>query len=131
MSPFFIAILGKMADWVIVRNRNTGRDLLRARWCDSFLCQLRGLTFRRAIPAEEGLLLVYDRASRLNSAIHMLGMWFEIGVMWLDPGGKVVDIRLAKPWRAYIPKAPAKYTLEVHPSQLGKITLGDELEFIR
>lgn len=116
---------------VMIRNlsRPLGRPLI-ARYCVSFLCRLRGLTFRRTLPEGWGLLLVQDRDSRLDTAIHMLGVWMDLAVIWIDSAGKVVDVCLARRWRpAYIPKSPARYVLEMAPARLKDFKIGDEIRF--
>lgn len=118
-----------MARWVEVRNRSRHGDLvLRARWCESFWCRLRGLTFRRELPPGEGLLLVEGRQSRAQTAIHMWMVGFPIGVAWLDNELRVVDTRLALPWRIYVPSQAARYTLEGAPSMLQSVAVGEVLE---
>lgn len=120
-----------MQKWVDVINRSTGGDrILRARWCSSFVCKLRGLTFRKSLGLDEGIVLVENSESRLNTAIHMLGVFFSIGVVWIDNEFVVVDLILAKPWRFYTPKNAAKYILEGSPDILEKISLGHKLEFV-
>ncbi len=102
--------------------------LARVKWCRSFLCRLRGLTFRRTLPAGEGLLLVEDRASILATAIHMFFVFFPIAAVWLDDSFRVVDAKLARPFRPfYAPRAPARYVLEAAPALLQDIAIGDEL----
>lgn len=102
--------------------------LTQVKWCNSFLCRLRGLMFRAALAPGEGLLLVERRESRLDTSIHMFFMRFAIATIWLDSHYKVVDTCLALPWRPmYAPKAPAQYTLETSPELLQKISIGDEL----
>lgn len=119
-----------MARWVAVRNRSRrGELVLRARWCESFLCRLRGLTFRRELPSGEGLLLVEARESRAETAIHMWMVAFPIAVAWLDDELHVVDARLALPWRIYVPARPARYTLEGGPGMLQSVAVGEVLEF--
>ncbi len=119
-----------MERWVVVHNRSRGGEaVLRALWCNGFWCRLRGLTFRRDLSPGEGLLLVEARPSRLGSAIHMWGMWMDLGVVWLDPGGSVIDRRHARRGGIYLPKRPAQYVLEGHPSLLERVSEGDELEF--
>lgn len=110
---------------------STGKLLLtEVRWCDSFLCRLRGLTLRPPLAEGEGLLLVEKRESRLDTAIHMFFVSFPIAAIWLDARFRVVDTCLALPWRPlYAPNAPAQYTLECHPTLLELITIGDELSF--
>lgn len=100
----------------------------RVRYCDSFLCQLRGLMFRRSLDVDEGLLLVQHRDGRLGSAIHMLFVPFPLAVFWLDSNLRVVDKVLAQPWRpAYFPKVAARYVLELHPAYFLLLNLGEEI----
>ncbi|MBL7164263.1 MAG: DUF192 domain-containing protein [Anaerolineales bacterium] len=116
---------------VIVRNLNQSTfPTLQAQYCDTFLCRLRGLTFRRSLPDDEGLLLVQGRESRLDAAIHMLFMWMDIAVVWLNDQKRVVDICLARRWRPiYVPQAPASYVLELSPAWQGNFAVGDQIDF--
>ena len=99
-------------------------------YCDSFFCRLRGLTFRRQLAPEEGLLLVESRESRLDAAIHMLFVWFELGVVWINDSGLIVDACLARPWRpSYVPRYPARFVLEMAPVRLDDFRVGDEVKF--
>ena len=103
---------------------------LRVRYCDTFLTQLRGLTFRSRLPQEEGLLLAGKRDSRLDSSIHMLFVSFDLSVIWINSAMQVVDKVLAKSWRpAYFSKVPAKYVLEIHPGRWRDFEIGDKVEF--
>jgi uncharacterized membrane protein (UPF0127 family) len=116
-----------------VRVLNLNRPLrspVLALYCASFFCRLRGLTFRRQLPDDQGLLLVQNRESRVDTSIHMFFVWFALAVVWIDTGGKVVDVRLAKPWRpAYIPRSAAKYVLEMAASRISDFVIGDQVEF--
>lgn len=104
--------------------------LTRAKWCSSFWCKLRGLMFRRSLPASEGLIFVYGRESVVETSIHMLFMAFPIAAIWLDGEGRVVDKALAKPWRpAYAPRRPARYVIEAHPALLERVQIGERLTF--
>lgn len=116
---------------VAVRNETQGRLLLsRVRRCDSFVCQLRGLMFRRRLGDDEGLWLVGQRESRLATAIHMFFVFFPIAVIWVDRCGRVVDARLAHPFRpVYIARAPARDVLEGPPKLLEQVNIGDRLLF--
>ncbi len=103
---------------------------LHARYCDSFLCRLRGLMFRSSLPLDTGLLLVEARESRLETAIHMLFVFMDLAVIWIDSGKVVVDTVLARAWRpAYAPRQPARYILEIHPRRLNEFKIGDRIEF--
>lgn len=113
-----------------VRNQSRGgAPVVHARACETFLCRLRGLTFRRQLPSGEGLLLVERDESRLSTAIHMWGVFMSLGVAWLDSNGVVVDMRVARPWRLYWPTQPAKYVLEGPPSMLESLAVGEQLAF--
>jgi len=75
-------------------------------------------------------LLVQRRDSRLEAAIHMLGMLMDLAVVWINTGMQVVDVRLAKRWRPlYVPKLPARYVLETAPERLRDFKIGDEIHF--
>ncbi|GAB4460861.1 MAG: DUF192 domain-containing protein [Anaerolineales bacterium] len=102
----------------------------RIRYCDTFLSQLRGFTFRSRIAPDEGLILAGRRDSRLDSSIHMLFVPFELAVIWINSQMQVVDKVLAKPWRpAYFSKQPARYVLEIHPNRWEEYQIGDTVQF--
>ena len=110
----------------------SGRVLLgRARWCNSFGSRLRGLTFRRALPAGEGIVLVEKEDSRMNAGITMLFTFIDLGIIWVNDAGQVVDTTLARPWRpAYLPQAPARYAIEGDPAVLNQVRVGARLRFV-
>jgi uncharacterized membrane protein (UPF0127 family) len=120
-----------MSKWRVLRNANTGEPVLaRVRLCDTMWTRFRGLQLVRHLPADQGLLFVTGGESRTHTSIHMLFMFFSIAVVWLDSGGRVVDRRLAKPWRlAYAPQAPAQYFIEANPDLLDRVQVGDILRF--
>jgi uncharacterized membrane protein (UPF0127 family) len=103
---------------------------LYALYCDGFLGRLRGLMFRSSLAPEQGLLLVESRESRIDTAIHMLFVFMDLAVIWINSEKVVVDTVLARSWRpAYAPRQPARYILEIHPDRLGEFKIGDKLEF--
>ncbi len=103
---------------------------VQALYCDSFMCRLRGLTFRRSLKPQEGLLLVQPRENRLDAAIHMLFMRIDLTVVWINENKVVVDIQKARRWRPfYVPKQPARYILELADSWLPSFQVGDQLDF--
>ena len=120
-----------MKVWEAVWNETREERLpVRSRRCRSFLCRLQGLTFRRKLAADEALLLVGERENRLETAIHMLFVFFPIATIWLDQEGRVVDTCLARPFRLiYVPRGPAKDILEGPPELLERVALGDLLRF--
>jgi len=99
---------------------------INARFCSSFLCRLRGLMFTKAISRGAGLLLVQERDSRLDSAIHMFFVNYDLAIIWINNHKVVVDTCLARRWRPfYMPHKPARYTLEIHPEHLSDFRIGD------
>ncbi len=112
-----------------VWNETRGECVLESvRYCASFPCRLRGLTFRRALDENEGLLLVGRRESRTDTAIHMFFVFFPIAAVWLDRSGRVVDTRLARPFRPlYVPRAPARDVLEGPPALLERVQIGERI----
>jgi uncharacterized protein len=118
---------------VIVKNlTNPPKTPLIVNYCDSFFSRLRGLTWRFNLSENEGILLVQPRDSRIDSAIHMLGVFIDLAVAWVNDAGEVVDVRLARRWRPiYIPKRSARFILEMSPSRLDDFKVGDKIEFVR
>lgn len=121
-----------MSRFIFVRNLNQP-DLLPARikYCDSFLCRLRGLMFRSRLDPDDGLLLVEGRRdSRVETSIHMLFVPFDLSVVWINSAMTVVDKVIARAWRpAYAPAKPARFILEIHPERWENYQIGDKVEF--
>jgi uncharacterized membrane protein (UPF0127 family) len=109
----------------------SGRVLVeRARWCDDFLSRMRGFTFRRSLEEGEGLVLVEGSDSRVNSGITMLFCFMDLGVIWVNSGGEIVDKIVARPWRpSYLPQAPAKYAIEADPGVIKSVQIGERITF--
>lgn len=114
---------------VIVQNLSRPIDRpVQAHYCASFLCQLRGLTFRKNLPFDQGLLLVQGHDSRLEAAIHMLFVWIDLAVVWINEAHEVVDVKLARRWRlAYVPQQPARFVLEIVPDRMDDFRVGDRV----
>ena len=75
--------------------------------------------------------MVQPRADRMDAAIHMFFMNFDIAVVWADKDLRVVDVQYAKRWRPfYAPARAAKYVLETHPQRLSDFKAGDQLVVI-
>ena len=114
-----------------IENKNISLPTpLHAIFCDSFLCRLRGLMFRSSLDLDEGLLLVEGRDSRIDTSIHMLFVFMDLAVVWINSQNVVVDTVLARAWRpAYFPRQAAKYILEINPARLNEFKIGDPVEF--
>lgn len=112
-------------------HQESGRVLVeKARWCNSFASKLRGYTFQRNWQANDGLVLVENGDSRLATSIHMLFVFFDLGVLWVNGAGNVVDKVVARPWRlSYAPQSPARYVIEAHPGIVDQVAIGDTITF--
>ncbi len=115
-----------------VIHAESGRVLVkRARWCDSFASKTRGFTFRRNLAPGEGLVLVEAADSRVNAGITMLFCFIELGIIWVNDVGKIVDTIVARPWRpSYLPQSPARYAIEAEPAILRYVQVGDHVQFV-
>jgi uncharacterized membrane protein (UPF0127 family) len=117
--------------WVrVVNTSQGGAEVVRARLCATFLCRFRGLMFSPPLEAGRGLLLVEAAESRVGTAIHMAFVAYPLAVAWLDAGRRVVDCRLARPWRLYLPARRASYILEGEPVMLQRLAVNDLLDFV-
>jgi uncharacterized membrane protein (UPF0127 family) len=113
----------------MITNLTTGQPIFqRMVLCDTFWKRGRGLMFRRPVDPDTAYLFVESRESIASTTIHMLFVFFPIGVIWLDRHRRVVDLRRARPFRPLIaPRAPAQYFLECHPLALNQVHIGDTL----
>jgi uncharacterized membrane protein (UPF0127 family) len=60
----------------------------------------------------------------------MFGVFFDLGIIWLNDSGEVVDKCLAKRWVTIkAPRKPARYVLEVVPERLNEFRIGDMISF--
>jgi uncharacterized membrane protein (UPF0127 family) len=101
-----------------------------ATYCDTFWSRFRGLMFRASLEPAQALLLVDKKDNRLDSAIHMLFMKFDITAVWINTQKKVVDVRLARKGQLMlIPQSPACFVLEAHPTQFTNFQIGDTIIF--
>ncbi len=118
--------------WVkISKNQTALEPPLSLRVCRNFGSRLRGFLFSPPPSYDQGLLFWYPRPSRLDTAIHMIGVPFPLAVIWLDQDCCVVDKRLARAWQiALIPKKAAQYIIECHPNRLKEFLEGDVIAFV-
>jgi uncharacterized membrane protein (UPF0127 family) len=101
-----------------------------AKYCQSFLCQLRGLMFTSQLPENHGILLVQGSDSRINASIHMMFMRMDLAVIWINSQYEVVDRVLARKWKlGYLPHRPAMYVLEAGTGRLDDFNIGDVVRF--
>jgi uncharacterized membrane protein (UPF0127 family) len=96
--------------------------------CDTFFSKFKGLMFSGELKPDEGIIIVEKSESRMNTAIHMMFMNYDITVLWLDKKMVVIDKVLAKKWAFYYaPKSPAQYVVELHQSKFTEYSIGNKL----
>ena len=114
---------------IINQSKQDARPI-RAQLCTNFGSRFRGLMFRPGIQTDEGIILSENSEDRINTAIHMFFMRFDIAVIWLDQHMRVVDTRLARRWQAIIfPRNKAQFVVETHPERLNDFKIGDQVLF--
>jgi uncharacterized membrane protein (UPF0127 family) len=88
------------------------------------------MMFRWSIPDDWGLLFDESKDSIVNTTIHMFFCFIDLGVIWINDAGEVVDTCLARKWVTIkAPQKPARYFLEVSPSRLEEFNIGDKIHF--
>jgi uncharacterized membrane protein (UPF0127 family) len=108
---------------------NEQPDQITVKICDSFFSRFKGLMFDKTINQDEGIILIQESESRINSAIHMYFMNFDIAVFWLDKELTIIDKKIAHKWKSILmPSKPAKYIFETHSDNIGKFQLGDIIQ---
>lgn len=101
---------------------------LRIDVCDTFFYRLRGFMFQPGVSEKGGLLIIQGSESRLDAAIHMFFVNFDLAVVWINRQKDVVDTCLARRWHPfYMPSHKAQMILEIHPSRLQEFCGGDRL----
>lgn len=119
-----------MKEVQIVNHSQSLTTPLIAAFCESFYCRLLGLSWRSSLANEHALVIVESAESRVGSSIHMLGMFFDLGIVWLNKEMEVVDARIAYRWRSFLlPAKPAQYVIELGLERIGEFSLGDKIEF--
>lgn len=103
-------------------DRESGRVVAeRVSVANSWFSRLRGLMFRRELPAGEALLLVPC------DSVHTHWMRFAIDVAMLDEKGRVVEVHEdVAPWRFVQPAKKSHAVLEF-PAKKAGVAPGDRL----
>jgi uncharacterized membrane protein (UPF0127 family) len=80
-----------------------------------------GLAFRRDLPADHGMLFVYEQNQIIG--FWMKDTYIHLSIAFLDADGKILEIHDMDPrypTRRYISKLPARYALEVNQGWFSK-----------
>ncbi len=105
---------------------------VRAEIADTQLKRIEGLMSRKTLPANEGMLFIFDDEN--HHGIWMMNMGFPIDIVWIDRNLEIVDIAEdAQPCTfncpIYQPDEKALYVLEVNSGFVGKnkLRIGDSV----
>ncbi len=77
--------------------------------CTSLLGKMKGMMFSSS--GKKPLLFVFDKENKVP--IHMLFVFFELIVVWIDSKKRIADFKVMKPFTVYSPKSKSKYVLEI------------------
>lgn len=85
---------------------------------------------KRLLKIDEGLVLVEKVPGIINTSIHMMFVFTDLAVFWLDENQKVIYKTIAKPWDFYhASSSPAQYVFETHEDHFDQWQIGDRIEF--
>ncbi len=101
---------------------------VNVKYCDTFFSKFKGLMFSKELKPDSGIIIVEQNESRINTAIHMMFMNYDIAVLWLNKDMVIIDKVLAKKWNPYYsPSIPAQFVVELHPSRFSDYAIGEQL----
>jgi uncharacterized membrane protein (UPF0127 family) len=87
-----------------------------------------GLMFKRKLKKDEAVILTLPRESRINSAIHMVFVFYSIYVIWANKEKVIIDIKKAYPFQLFLmPNKEAMYVIECCYEP--ELIIGDKLDF--
>jgi uncharacterized membrane protein (UPF0127 family) len=83
----------------------------------------RGLMFRESMPADHGMLFVFDTPGLYSFWMH--NTLIPLDILFLDPSGKIVDIHTRKPKdeTGMPPRAPAQFVIELNADTAKNLNL--------
>jgi len=121
--------MSNKVEFQLVNLSNPSAPILAIHKADTFGSRFLGLMGKKSIDRISGLLFAQSRPSRIDAAIHMFFMQFDIAAIWLDQNYVVISAALAKKWHPfYMPVRPASFILETHPDRLADFRVGDTLQ---
>ncbi len=100
------------------------------RVADTSSTRARGLMFKAENNFDYALVFEWKKLGRATRSLHMLFVFFEIGVLFLDEKKRVVEKAVLKPWRLNYTPRHACQTIIVLPKELiSKVKIGDKLQW--
>lgn len=95
----------------------------------SFLARMSGLMFRKAIPSDHAMIFILKEPSFVS--VHMLFVFYDIDVIFLNKKKIVLDTSTLKSWTGYKSMNDIKYILEMKAGSIDlfNIEIGGLIEF--
>lgn len=108
-----------------------GKALIRkVKIAHSLLQKAKGLMFENKGKFDYALVFVLKNKSKIEASVHMLFVFFPIGIIFLNEEKKVIEKVMLKPWTLnYTPKKPANYFIEVPTKYLNKVKINDKISW--
>ena len=99
--------------------------------CDDFASRLTGLMFQKTLDQNFGLLFDFGSETRFKSSIHMIFVFVDLTILWLDSNFNIVEKAIANKMHGILtPSVAARYVLELHSNKFQAFSVGDVLELV-
>ncbi len=120
--PYVTQRLTGQSAHVVVGGKTFGAEVVR-----SAKAQAKGLSGRRSLPADRGMLFAFAQPGLYTFV--MRDMRFSLDIIWMF-NGKIVDVWQNAPHgqvppAQYTPKVPADQVLEIRAGAAGPLRVGD------
>lgn len=103
--------------------------LAELKLCNTIFSKFKGLIFTRKLKNKQGIIIPLNQEKISQAAIHMLFVFYNIDVLWLDKDYKIVDLRRnLKPFTFAKPRNKAKYIVELPADSTSNINIGSKLQ---
>lgn len=102
----------------------------KTKFANTYFKRFKGLMFEKKENFDYALIFEFPFESRIKTSLHMLFVFFEINVVFLNSKKEVVDKTTLKPWTInYTPKKPAKFVIEAPIKTFEKIKNKDKINW--
>ncbi len=97
------------------------------KFCESIFSKMLGAMFQKKI--DKAYIFPLGEELLYGASIHMMFVFTNMSVFWLNDEKVVVDKAFARPWRMYNPKERASWIIELPEIKYNDIDVGDYLKF--
>jgi uncharacterized membrane protein (UPF0127 family) len=106
-----------------------GSEIFRLEVADNEDTRARGLMHRDSMPADHGMIFIFDAHQELN--FYMKNTRIPLDILFLDDNARVVSIASMRPydWSTTSSGSPARYAIELNQGAAArcKVAVGDQL----